>query len=54
VYQIRSEFSSMCNLSQCWIEFQAVGKNETFEKTETGINIEYFIKNCPFLVGCLP
>jgi len=31
-----------------------VGARENFEKTEAGINIEYFVKNCPFLIGCLP
>lgn len=48
IYDIRSQFTSMCMMSQ-------EGSNP-MNKTlnEQGININYFIKNCSFLVGSLP
>jgi hypothetical protein len=43
----------MVTLSDMYLKVNG-GENDPFEKTEPGINIEYFIKNCKFLVGVLP
>ena len=52
VYDIHTSFKSMVTLSDAYLKVN--GGENPFEKTESGINIEYFIKNCKFLVGVLP
>lgn len=64
VYQIRSQFSSMCLMSQAYIE-NPDGSNQdedpqhmakalkSNDSSVEGIRIPYFIKQCPFLVGSL-
>jgi len=52
VYDIHTAFKSMVTLSDTYLV--ATGAAQPFEKTQPGINIEYFIKNCKFLVGVQP
>lgn len=53
VYDIHTQFKSMVTLSEVYLKANG-GENDPFEKTESGINLEYFIKNCKFLMGVLP
>lgn len=51
VYNIRSTFASMCEMSENWLALQT--GHTSFEDTKEGINIDYFAKNCTFLQGTL-
>jgi hypothetical protein len=45
----------MAKLSEMWLETQPQLKKDKFhEKTEQGINCEYFMKHCKLLSGALP
>ena len=64
VYDIRSQFTSMCMISEGFMgliggeggndEGDKGNSNKFKEPQKEGININYFIKNCSFLAGTLP
>ena len=42
----------MVLMSESWLKENLM--EHTFVRSEPGINVEYFIKNCPFLQSSLP
>lgn len=58
VYDIRSQFISMCMISEGYVDEdsengEAKAPSKNLDKKD-GINIGYFMKNCSFLAGTLP
>jgi len=55
VYNIRSTYASMCEMSDKWYAEQPANTKVVAGADENvqGIRIEYFIKNCSFLNGTL-
>ena len=62
VYDIRSQFISMCMMSEGFLGPTNTDQNDDSIQTKgpkslrekEGINVNYFIKNCSFLAGTLP
>lgn len=63
VYDIRSQFTSMCMISEGYVAGDAQndemsstdkGGNKFKEPQKEGIPLGFFIKNCSFLAGTLP
>lgn len=53
VYNIRSTFGSMCEMSEKWLATQGQQKAVSVDENVQGISVEYFAKNCTFLQGTL-
>lgn len=61
VYDIRSQFISMCMISEGYVDDEHSENSEPTSKgpanklgQRDGINMNYFMRNCSFLAGTLP
>lgn len=55
VYKIRTAYGSMCQMSETWLDTQGIkNRSERSNKgSDSGIIVEYFVKNCWYLKACL-